>query len=114
MAKILFKTAAILVFLFLLYLAGVQALKYFNIDNPQLTEVSDNLIGKVQLEQKRQAEKTLATFKCQELCQFELSVGDANFLSGPCLSEEIIPDWACDIAHSPRQDADNDPANQSF
>jgi hypothetical protein len=31
---------------------------------------------------------------------------------GPCLAEEIIPDWAVDIAHSPRQPVDNLPQNQ--
>lgn len=31
---------------------------------------------------------------------------------GPCLSEEIIPDWCVDIAHSPRQAVDNQPQNQ--
>lgn len=31
---------------------------------------------------------------------------------GPCLSNEIIPDWVVDIAHEPRQPVDSDPANQ--
>jgi len=32
--------------------------------------------------------------------------------NGPCLAEEIIPDWCVDIAHSPRQPVDNQPENQ--
>mgnify|MGYP005852387855 CR=1 FL=1 len=32
--------------------------------------------------------------------------------NGPCLAEEIIPDWAVDIAHSPRQAVDNLPQNR--
>ena len=32
-----------------------------------------------------------------------------DFDSGPCLSEEVMPDWCVDIAHEP---ADNLPQNQ--
>lgn len=32
--------------------------------------------------------------------------------TGPCLAEEIIPDWCVDIAHSPRQKVDDLPENQ--
>jgi len=32
--------------------------------------------------------------------------------TGPCLAEEIIPDWCVDVAHSPRQPADDAPQNQ--
>ncbi len=35
-----------------------------------------------------------------------------DFSQGPCLSEEIIPDWCVDIAHYPRQPVDNQPRNQ--
>jgi hypothetical protein len=31
---------------------------------------------------------------------------------GPCLAEEIINDWAADVAHSPRQPVDDLPENQ--
>lgn len=31
---------------------------------------------------------------------------------GPCLAEEIIPDWCVDVAHSPREEVDNLPQNQ--
>jgi hypothetical protein len=31
--------------------------------------------------------------------------------NGPCLGE-VIPNWVADIAHDPRQDRDDDPANQ--
>jgi len=32
--------------------------------------------------------------------------------NGPCLAEEIIPDWCVDVAHSPREEVDNLPENQ--
>lgn len=31
---------------------------------------------------------------------------------GPCLSQEVIPDWAVDVAHDPRQPVDDLPQNQ--
>ncbi len=35
-----------------------------------------------------------------------------DMTNGPCLAEEIIPDWCVDVAHSPREEADNLPQNQ--
>jgi hypothetical protein len=34
--------------------------------------------------------------------------------SGPCIADELedVPGWSVDIAHDPRQEIDNDPANQ--
>ncbi len=32
--------------------------------------------------------------------------------NGPCVSEEIVEDWVCDVAHDPRQPIDNEPQNQ--
>ena len=35
-----------------------------------------------------------------------------DYTMGPCLENEIAPDWVCDIAHSPRKAIDNFPSNQ--
>lgn len=49
--------------------------------------------------------------KCVELCREQISAGvDLNY--GPCLSEMEgvewdVDDWACDVAHQPRKDIDN-------
>jgi len=48
---------------------------------------------------------------CIDLCQAELRKG-TDLSAGPCLSNEVVPDWVCDVAHSPRQDVDNIPKNQ--
>lgn len=77
-----------------------------------ISNVVDYTTGKVQLEQKKQADKTLAQVKCQELCQNKLSTNGIEAEDSPCLSNEIIPDWVCDIAHSPRQSVDDNLANQ--
>ena len=99
------KTALLTVFCFFVLIGCQKAIQ-------PLTDVSDAITGKVQIEQKKQADKTLATIECQNLCLNELSTDGQDFDIGPCLSNKIIPDWVCDIAHSPRQDVDNDPANQ--
>jgi hypothetical protein len=99
------KTAVITVFCFFI-LVGCQ-----NATKP-IQDAVDYTTGKVQLEQKKQADKTLAQVKCRELCQTTLSNDGQDFDVGPCLSNEIIQDWVCDIVHSPRQEVDDDPANQ--
>jgi len=37
-----------------------------------------------------------------------------DFTNGPCIADplESMPTWVVDIAHDPRQDVDDDPANQ--
>lgn len=35
-----------------------------------------------------------------------------DFSSGPCLTNDLIPDWVADLAHLPRQSEDNLPQNQ--
>jgi len=48
---------------------------------------------------------------CVLMCAVELHNG-RNLSAGPCISDEIIPGWVCDVAHKPRQDIDNLPENQ--
>ena len=51
--------------------------------------------------------KELCIAKCQEaLKNWE------NLSNGPCLSNEIVKDWVCDVAHFPRIEKDNNPQNQ--
>lgn len=57
------------------------------------------------------SDKEIAIEKAESL--FEEKKGQGlNFDNGPCLSEEIIPDWVVDIAHNPRAEVDNKPENQ--
>jgi hypothetical protein len=48
---------------------------------------------------------------CIEKCR-EAKAAGQNLSDGPCLSNEIVEDWVCDVAHDPRQDVDDDPSNQ--
>ncbi len=42
----------------------------------------------------------------------EAKAQGVDMSAGPCLAEEIIPDWCVDIAHSPRQPIDDLPENR--
>jgi len=42
----------------------------------------------------------------------QMKTAGIDMSGGPCLSNEIIPDWVADVAHWPRQEVDNDPVNQ--
>jgi hypothetical protein len=42
----------------------------------------------------------------------EQKAAGVDMSKGPCLSNEVIPDWVADVAHWPRQSIDNDPQNQ--
>ncbi|MBM3308838.1 MAG: hypothetical protein FJY77_01160 [Candidatus Altiarchaeales archaeon] len=43
---------------------------------------------------------------CLAKCKQALS-SNVDLSNGPCLSNQIAVDWVCDIAHSPRIEADN-------
>lgn len=58
----------------------------------------------------------VAVKECQHLCYYA-KAQDINLAPGPCLSDLFesqwnVPDWVCDVAHSPRQPVDNLPQNQ--
>ncbi len=54
-----------------------------------------------------------ASLACVNECKTWLNAGK-DLRNGPCLLNPIpeLPDWVCDVAHSPRQDMDNNPENQ--
>jgi len=60
---------------------------------------------------KTQIDPSLAKIKATELCRAKKIEG-INFSQGPCLSNDLMPDWVADIAHNPRQPIDNEPENQ--
>jgi hypothetical protein len=52
---------------------------------------------------------------CLDSCNNTKNAGDTAALElGYCLLDRIPlePDWACDVAHDPRQEVDNSPNNQ--
>ena len=58
----------------------------------------------------KSSEKDAAVKKAQQL--YTTSFKDKDLTNGPCISEEIIPDWVVDIAHNPREEIDNNQENQ--
>jgi hypothetical protein len=58
---------------------------------------------------KQLEDKDLAIIKCIEECK---KADRINIDIGPCLSDNIIKDWVCDVAHDPREAVDNLKDNQ--
>lgn len=50
--------------------------------------------------------------KAINLCIERCNEYEGNLTSGPCLDGDIINNWACDVAHNPREDVDNLITNQ--
>lgn len=52
-----------------------------------------------------------AVGKAQKIYKDRKDIG-TDFTTGPCLSNDLLPDWVVDIAHNPRQSQDNLAENQ--
>jgi hypothetical protein len=60
------------------------------------------------------SDKDKAISACVDECRSRLDAGE-DLSVGPCLLNPIpdLPDWVCDVAHSPRvPEVDNQPENQ--
>lgn len=49
--------------------------------------------------------------RSQKLYRDRKTIG-VDFSTGPCLTNDLSPDWVADIVHNPRQSLDNLPENQ--
>lgn len=52
-----------------------------------------------------------ASYKCRQKCM-QLVPANIDFSSGPCLDDNLMEDWVCDMAHDPRQPVDDIKTNQ--
>ena len=85
----------------MLFLAGCTD----QIDDEEILPGDDVDSGEVNADEfMKEKAINLCVKKCKE------SSGDLS--SGPCLDGDIINDWACDVAHFPREYVDNLPENQ--
>lgn len=57
------------------------------------------------------ADADRAVNQAQKVYQEKKDLG-VDFSTGPCLTNDLLPDWVLDIAHSPRISLDDLPANQ--
>jgi hypothetical protein len=61
---------------------------------------------------KEESAERLAVIACEASCLKHKDAGE-DLSRGPCLPDAAMPEgWVCDIAHDPRSDVDNIPANQ--
>ncbi len=62
-------------------------------------------------ESQKQNVKTELIGKAKNI-YFQMRATGVDMNSGPCLTEELSPDWVLDIAHEPRESIDDLPENQ--
>jgi len=74
-------------------------------------EITNAVTGFGAIDQKIQADKDLAVAQAKELYRQAIMEG-IDLANGPCLSNNLIPDWVADIAHNPRLSIDDLPENQ--
>ena len=55
--------------------------------------------------------ESIARTFCVNECNRAKDSGQ-DISNSPCISNNIAPDWVCDVAHNPRQAVDNLPENQ--
>lgn len=73
--------------------------------------VVEQATGLEAVEKKKEADKDIAVIKAKAIFNQKITEGqDLN--NGPCLSNDLMPDWVADVAHNPRQAIDNLPENQ--
>jgi len=77
----------------------------------KISEETSNLTGLGAIETGEKAAKDVAISKAKDLFKQKIAEG-LDMSNGPCLSNEIIPDWVVDVAHNPREEIDNQPENQ--
>lgn len=93
------KNLKLLFIISVLVLAGAVCVK-----KPTLPVPADVNAPQIKTDAERATEEAKKVFA-------EIKAAGVDMSSGPCLSNEIIPDWVADVAHWPRQEVDNDPAN---
>ena len=79
--------------------------------NTNTTSLIDVATGVADVKIKEKADRDLAIAQARDTYRMKKGLGE-DLLVGPCLSNDLIPDWVADIAHNPRQDVDNESANQ--
>lgn len=79
--------------------------------NTNSVSAVDVLTGIADVKIKEKADRDLAIAQAKELWGNKFQMGE-DLSAGPCLSNNLIPDWVADIVHNPRQAIDDLPANQ--
>ncbi len=69
------------------------------------------LVGAIFLYMGKKGEKEKAIEMCVSLCKGAKERG-LDLSNGPCLSNNLMEGWVCDVAHWPRLEVDNRPENQ--
>lgn len=78
-----------------------------------VSEVTDVATGSKFVNAKKQSDVEIAKVNAKKAYEnYVMLHPDDDLANGPCVAEELMPDWVADIAHSPRQAVDNLAENQ--
>ena len=105
MKKIIFVLIALGLVAGLIYVIADYANKEKS-DHSNSYSVSEIVSGSADIQIKQKADKDLAIAKAKELWRAKF-IMEEDLSNGPCLSNEVVPDWVADIAHNPRQEVDD-------
>ena len=75
-------------------------------------QTADVATGVSAIELKKKADRSLSISKALQEFKARKFIIEDDLARGPCLSENLLPDWVADIAHNPRQRVDDESANQ--
>ena len=89
--------------IFVLFSAG--AVYYFNNQEPKYDRTSRTYVQGVTPEIDQAVAKAKAVYA-------EKARAGTNFASGPCLTNDLMPNWVADTVHVPRTSLDDLPENQ--
>jgi hypothetical protein len=74
-------------------------------------EITNVMTGLGAVDKKIQADNDLAVAQAKDLYRQAITL-ETDISAGPCLANNLMPDWVADIAHNPRQPVDDKPENQ--
>ncbi len=109
--KIILNKKVLSLSLFILVVFVISGCTKDNNANDNSFTATEIVTGVADLKIKEKADKDLAVAKAKELWRIQFQM-EEDLSNGPCLSNNLIPDWVGDIAHNPREAVDDLPENQ--
>jgi outer membrane PBP1 activator LpoA protein len=101
------KKTVIIIILILIFIAGLVYFGYYKNQRPLNNLSTTNTPSPTD----QLTESDIAIQKAKAIFQ-ELKSKGVDFSNGPCIAEDLMPNWVADVAHNPRQPIDNLPQNQ--
>jgi hypothetical protein len=104
------KISFVLIFIaFISLLSGCK--KEIQQTKKEVQQTVEVVTGAKAIKQKQKSDKDLILIQANTLFR-QAQIDGVDLRNGPCLSNDLAPDWVLDIAHNPRIAIDDQPENQ--